>query len=107
MAQEQEHDPLAARMAKAKAKLARRQAQRPAGIRVEPRDDDMRRVMKHPRAGAFRSSGSREWPNDRFTQKRIADGSVKVAAAEEKSVAEDKSRGQERREERRSTAPAS
>jgi hypothetical protein len=52
--------------------------QRP-GVRVVPRDDDMRRLLKHPRAGGFRSEGSLEWPNDTFTQKRLRDGSIKLA----------------------------
>jgi hypothetical protein len=96
----EEHDPLAARMAKRTAKLARQKALRPAGIRVEPRDEDMRRVLKSSKGVAFRSSGSAEWPNDRFTQRRIADGSVRV-------VTEDKSRGEQRREDRREQRSAS
>lgn len=48
------------------------------GIRVVPRDDDMRRLLKHPRAGGFRSEGSLEWPDDTFTQRRLRDGSVKA-----------------------------
>ena len=49
------------------------------GIRVEPRDDDMRRLLKHPSGIRFRPEGSVEWPDDQFTQRRIRDGSVKVA----------------------------
>ena len=45
-------------------------------VRVSPRDDDVRAIIKHPRAGAFRSSGSLEWPNDTFTQRRLRDGTV-------------------------------
>ena len=49
------------------------------GIRVEPRDEDMRRLLKHQPSGiSFRSEGSVEWPDDTFTHRRIADGSVKV-----------------------------
>ena len=48
------------------------------GIRVEPRDDDMRRLLKHPSGIRFRPEGSVEWPDDQFTQRRIRDGSVKV-----------------------------
>jgi hypothetical protein len=55
----------------------RKLAARP-GIRVVPRDDDMRRLLKHPRAGGFRSEGSLEWPDDTFTQRRLRDGSVKA-----------------------------
>jgi hypothetical protein len=49
-------------------------------VRVVPRDDEMRELLKHPRAGKFRSSGSLEWPNDTFTQRRIRDGSVTLEA---------------------------
>ena len=35
-------------------------------VRVTPANDDMRRVLKHPRAGGFPTSGSVEWPDDRF-----------------------------------------
>ena len=49
------------------------------GIRVVPADDDMRRLLKHPRAGGFRSEGSIEWPNDNFTRRRLREGSVKLA----------------------------
>lgn len=71
---------------KAQANLARvkKMAVRP-GVRVEPRDDDMRRLLKHPRAGAFRSEGSLEWPDDTFTRRRLKEGSVKLA--EEKKSA--------------------
>ncbi|HEY2245778.1 MAG TPA: hypothetical protein VGH47_16435, partial [Xanthobacteraceae bacterium] len=55
-------------------------AQRP-GIRVEPRDDDMRRLLKHPNGARFRPEGSIEWPDDQFTNRRIRDGSVKVVEA--------------------------
>jgi hypothetical protein len=46
--------------------------------RVNPKDDDMRRVLKHPGGIAFPATGSVEWPYDKFTRKRIADGSVTV-----------------------------
>jgi hypothetical protein len=59
------------------------------GVRVEPAGDpsgrnewtadDMRRLLKHPKAGAFRSEGSIEWPDDGFTRKRLLEGSVKIA----------------------------
>jgi hypothetical protein len=49
----------------------------PPGIRVTPRDDDMRRVLKHPTAGGFRKEGAATWPDDRFTKRRLLDGTVK------------------------------
>ena len=54
------------------------------GVRVEPADGDgfkaeeMRRLLKHPSAGGFRSEGSIEWPNDTFTKRRLREGSIKL-----------------------------
>lgn len=45
-------------------------------VRVQPRDDDMRRVLKHPSAGGFRPQGSIEWPLDQFTKRRLRAGSI-------------------------------
>ena len=55
--------------------------QRP-GVRVEPANDDMRRLLKHPHAGGFRSEGSMEWPDDTFTHRRLRDGDIKLAAGD-------------------------
>lgn len=81
---------IATPMQRAKASLAKRTHIRP-GIRVEPSDDptgrkrwtadDMRRLLKHPRAGGFRSEGALEWPNDVFTQRRLKEGAIKAAEA--------------------------
>jgi hypothetical protein len=57
-------------------RLDRLRAAVPPGIRVTPRDDDMRRVLRHPSAGGFRAEGSVLWPNDRFTKRRLADGTI-------------------------------
>jgi hypothetical protein len=59
-----------ARMAKV------RKAKEKPRVRVSPIDDTVRVNIKHPRAGAFRSTGSNEWPDDTFTQRRIKEGSV-------------------------------
>ena len=48
-------------------------------VRVEPTNEEYRKTLKHGRTG-FPSSGSAEWPYDTFTKRRIADGSVKLAA---------------------------
>ena len=53
------------------------------GIRVEPANDDMRRVLAHPRAGHFRSEGSMEWPDDTFTYRRLRDGDIKRVEAKD------------------------
>jgi hypothetical protein len=59
--------------------LAKAQEPFVKGIRIDPRDDDMRKVLRHPRGGGFRSTGSIEWPNDQFTQRRLRDGTVTLA----------------------------
>jgi hypothetical protein len=40
----------------------------------------MREVLRHPKGGRFRDTidQSVEWPNDSFTTRRIADGSVRT-----------------------------
>jgi hypothetical protein len=52
-------------------------------VRVTPATDDLRRLLKHPSGMGFRSAGSAEWPHDKFTKRRLADGSVKLAATRE------------------------
>ena len=54
----------------------------PAGIRVVPAKDEYRAVLKHPKAGGFPAEGGKEWPDDRFTKRRLADGSVTREAKE-------------------------
>jgi len=49
------------------------------GVRVVPANDDMRRLLKHPTAGGFRSEGSVEWPHDTFTTRRLKEGSITLA----------------------------
>jgi hypothetical protein len=61
------------------AKTERRRAlTKQPGVRVVPANDDMRRLLRHPKAGRFRSEGGLEWPNDTFTKKRLRDGDVKL-----------------------------
>jgi hypothetical protein len=47
----------------------------PVGVRVAPQEK-YRKVLKHPTRGGFPAEGSVEWPDDRFTRRRLADGSV-------------------------------
>ena len=55
------------------------------GVRVMPNGgegftaDDMRRLLKHPSAGPFRAEGDIEWPLDTYTQRRLAEGSIKLS----------------------------
>jgi hypothetical protein len=87
MAQAQkEQDPLAERGKKRQARIAAAHSFKPKSIRVEPKDDAMRRLLKHPKAGRFRSSGSAEWPDDKYTQKRLREGSVTRAEDKKQSA---------------------
>jgi len=52
----------------------------PRTIKVFAANEDMRAVLRHPNKIRFRSALSEgvEWPNDSFTKRRIADGSVRI-----------------------------
>jgi len=58
-------------------RLKQTMPQRPSGVRVLPRDDTIRKGIKHPSGAKFPASGSVEWPLDSFTRRRLADGTVK------------------------------
>lgn len=53
-----------------------REAAASPGISVVPANDDRRRLLKHPHGGGFPETGAAVWPDDRFTKRRLADGSV-------------------------------
>jgi hypothetical protein len=58
-------------------RVARLRANRQAkGVRVVPASDQLRRVLKHPNGMGFRPEGSVEWPNDRFTRRRLREGAI-------------------------------
>jgi hypothetical protein len=49
----------------------------PATIKVYAASEDIAEFVRHYPSGArFRDDGSAEWPNDGFTQRRIAEGAV-------------------------------
>jgi hypothetical protein len=62
-------------------RLARMRAMVPdQTVRVNPRDDNMRKLLRHPLRGrGFPSTGSVEWPLDTFTRRRLRDGDVTLA----------------------------
>ena len=47
-------------------------------VRVEATSEEMRRVLKHPSGLALRSGGSVEWPLDKFTQRRLREGAIRI-----------------------------
>jgi hypothetical protein len=53
-------------------------------VRVVPTNDKFRGVLKHiPSGKGFSASGGATWPNDKFTQRRLRDGSVKLEEAKQ------------------------
>jgi hypothetical protein len=60
-----------------------------AGVHVVPTNEAHRAVLKHiPSGVGFRDSGHAVWPNDRFTQRRLRDGSVKLHKEKESPTQE-------------------
>jgi len=51
---------------------------RPETVKVFAASEDLQRVLRHPNGVRFRNDINEavEWPNDSFTARRIADGSV-------------------------------
>ena len=47
--------------------------------KVLPKDDAMRKLLKHPVGGAFPEEGPVNWPDDQFTTRRLRDGDVTLA----------------------------
>jgi hypothetical protein len=76
MAEEEEVEVVPRRFQRRQERLDQLRSGAPQRVRVSPRDDGIRRILKHPAAGAFRSEGSVEWPLDQFTKRRLREGSV-------------------------------
>jgi hypothetical protein len=47
-------------------------------VRVEPTTEQLREVLAHPNGMRFRKEGSVEWPFDRYTQRRLREGSIRI-----------------------------
>jgi hypothetical protein len=45
-------------------------------MQVWPKDEHIRKIIRHPIAGAFGVEGPSVWPDDQYTSRRIADGDV-------------------------------
>jgi hypothetical protein len=54
-------------------------------VRVVPASDALRRVLKHANGVKFRSQGSIEWPLDKYTLRRLAEGSVTIEEKKEEN----------------------
>jgi len=55
----------------------------PLRVAPAPGKEYLRGSFKHPNGVRLRREGSVEWPNDRFTQRRIADGDIVEVKNEE------------------------
>ena len=53
-------------------------------MKVWPRNEEIRKVLKHGVIG-FPAEGPAEWPDDTFTHRRIMDGDVTVEEIKVKS----------------------
>jgi|SoiMetStandDraft_5_1073268.scaffolds.fasta_scaffold212023_2 hypothetical protein len=70
-------------------------------MKVLPKNDQVRKLLKHPVAKGFRAEGPADWPNDSFTARRIADGDVTVVEEQkETKPQEEKSQEENRRHKR-------
>lgn len=45
-------------------------------MQVWPKNDEMRKLLRHPSGVGFRSEGPAEWPHDTFTARRLDDGDI-------------------------------
>jgi len=55
----------------------------PLRVVPAPGREHLRKMLIHPNGVRLRNEGSTEWPNDRFTQRRIADGDIQIVEVEE------------------------
>ena len=61
-------------------------------MQVWPKNEEIRKYLKHPTKVGFRETGSSDWPDDSFTYRRVQDGDVLLKdPSVEKKAAEFKS----------------
>jgi hypothetical protein len=70
----------------------------PLRVMPAPGREHLRSILRHPNGTRLRREGSVEWPNDRYTQRRIADGDIieepKQENAQQEKPAQHARRGQ-------------
>lgn len=49
-------------------------------MQVWPKNDVIRKILRHPNGVGFRDEGPADWPDESFTARRIADGDVLTEA---------------------------
>jgi hypothetical protein len=63
-------------------------------MKVWPKNDAMRKILKHPsNRMSFPNEGPLDWPDDTFTARRIADGDVTIMELKKVSPAVDTKQG--------------
>lgn len=64
---------------------------RPAMVKVYAGSEDMRRLLRHANGTRFRAAMDQpvEWPNDSFTARRLAEGSIRLDGAASGEIAVD------------------
>lgn len=45
-------------------------------MKVWPKNDTMRKLLRHPSSGGFRETGPAEWLGDSFTHRLLRDGDI-------------------------------
>ena len=72
-------------------------------VKIIPKNDDIRKLLKHPVAGAMRAEGSSDWPDDSFTARRVADGDVTIEQEAKEGKKEDAPPSHQEKEEKEDT----
>lgn len=49
-------------------------------MQVWPKNDTMRKILKHANGTKFHDEGPIDWPDDSFTARRVRDGDVLLEA---------------------------
>ena len=88
--EQQQEDPKVVRALRRKERMKRvNEGRATKRVRVIPRDDVVRRDIKHmPQGIRFPAQGSVEWPLDQFTKRRLRDGTVTLEGAEAQQARE-------------------
>jgi len=45
-------------------------------MRVWPKNEEMKRMLRHANGTGFREDGTADWPDDSFTARRVRDGDI-------------------------------
>ena len=64
---------------------------------VDPKNEELKKFLRHPRGTDWREDGTASWPDDQFTLRRLRDGDVMLVteAAGRSAVAAKRSKTEE------------